>query len=161
MLTEILNETHGITGGEDGWVGLKGYNKTRSQKAFLADEIMRLTESSDLKWSVSASKDIVLATTRSCVVVITRHTQAGGRYFGGTVSSYHLVIFRDGQEVFVFEDKCDNNDYTSSSRRIPLMDIYDVATAGKVRQPRTAHICGNPDFDQSIHTCLGCGGGCL
>ena len=159
MLTEILNKTSQIAGGENGWASLRGYNKSPSRKAFFADEVIKLTELGGLSWLVSGSKDIVLAITDGWILAITRHTQAGGRYIGGTVSSYHLVMFKDSREVLSLEDRCDDNDYTSNYPRLPVMDIYDVAITGKVRRPRTAHVCGASGFGQSLSdTCPACEG---
>ena len=118
MFSEVLDRATQITGGEDGWASLPGYNRDKSQKAFLADEFIRLTKTDDLKWLISFSKHIILTTTEDFTVVLTRHTQTGGRYTGGTISFYCLVVFRNGQEVLSLNDRCDDNDYTSDSRRV-------------------------------------------
>lgn len=151
MFSDIINRAKRITGGDDGWASLPRYYViNKSRKTYFADELLQLTHAGNLKWLVSKSKDIILTTVDGWTIVITRHTQSGGRRIGGTISEYQLAVFGEDEEVLSLNDKCDNGDYNSDSLRLPIMDVYDVATTGKFRNISPAHVCGASGFGQSL-----------
>lgn len=157
MLTEIVARASEITGGEDGWANLPGYNENKSKKAFLADEVVRLTSEGALRWSVAGSKTVAFCNIPSWTLVVVKTSQLGGRYAGGVVDTYRLTVFHDGQDVLSLDDRCDNPTYDTFAPRVPTMDIYDVAVDGKKRRPRTAHVCGMHGFGQSMDdSCPAC-----
>ena len=157
MIDGVVEKALKIQGGEDGWVGLREQNK--SQKAFLVDELIRLTREAPLLWTVSKSKDIALVVLEDWTVVVLCHPNinARSRYSGGTIDRYTLTIFKSQEEVANYTEFCDNSTHDTMSRRLPIMDLLDMAASGALRHPKTAHSCGMHGFGQSINdSCRGC-----
>lgn len=159
MIEEIIKRASQITSSEDGWVGLRDYNKNKSQKAFLADELIKSTQTGDLKWVISRSNNLAVCSKGCWMLAIVRegNNNFSSRYIDGTVDCYVLTVFKEGSEIMSFKDSCDNACYDSNSRRLPVMDLYDIITNGKFRKPHTAHVCGLQGFGWStFDSCPAC-----
>jgi hypothetical protein len=151
MLDGIMAKVFEIQGGEDGWVGLRGYRQDQSQKAFLADELIELTQAGLLAWTVSKSKEIAFAVSDDWTIIVVRHPNVGGsKCYLGTVDWYILTLFKLGEEIASHNETYDNASYDTSSHRLPVMDVFDVATTGTLRRPKAAHVCGASGFGRSL-----------
>jgi len=156
MIARIVEQSRSF-GGKDGWASIHSHGNDRSQKAYLADEFIELTKQEHLKWVVSKSNQVAVATQDSWMIIISVNTHAGGRYMGGSISNYSLAILSSGTEVAHFKDRCDNPTYNTSHPRLPVMDLWDVACFGSPRKPSIAHVCGSQGFGQSLNdSCPAC-----
>lgn len=149
MIREVIEEALRITGGEDGWASLRSSLKEgeKSRKAFLADKLIGLTRAGGISWVVSDEKDVVVGEAEWFRFVIYK-TRGGSDGYGNPSFLYTLVVF-DGQKE-VLRERARQGDwqgpYNSSSRRLPVMDLYDIVIEGKLRRVPPAHVCGAQGF---------------
>ena len=145
----------GITGGDDGNLGILGAlqamnpnrHSTKSRAAYLADELITLTESKTFAWR-KGSNELTLAHIEEFDVVLQERRWSNPiRRIEGT--TYHLYIFDQKEELLHCASDCDERTYTDSSMtsRLPIMDLYDVVTTGKRREAPPAHVCGLAGYD--------------
>lgn len=152
MIDTLVAQALKIQGGEDGWVGfgLREYNKNKSQAVFLADGLIKLSKEGAIRWTVSKLKDFAQSTLGEWMIVLLKHPDTDSpRYYGGACNKYTLIIFRSGNEILRLSATCDNAEYNNNSPRLPVMDVFDVATRGAFRKPKTAHVCGLSGFGHS------------
>ena len=120
----------------------------QEKQELLADRLWAYFRERKPVWSVANDKNEAIALDAGLIFVLQRlPSLATSRYIGGKTYNYILIIFECGDEIFSLQNFCDEPCYDSHSFRIPVMDLYDVATTGQRRRPKTAHVCGLSGFD--------------
>lgn len=123
------------------------YKEQEKQELF-ADRLSAYFKERKPIWNVANDKNEAIALDAGLIFVLQKlHATATSRYIGGKTYNYVLIVFECGEEIFSLQNFCDEPCYNSHSYRIPVMDLYDVATIGQRRKPKTAHVCGFFGFD--------------
>ena len=157
MFATIIARARATKGGEDGWVGIRSHNENKSRSAFLADELIRLTKDNTIHWTIAKQKDFATTTSLETTIVLIKHPGTpSSRVHGATQCTFTLVLFRFGVEVLRLSAVHDTGNYDTNSRRIPVMDLFDVVTMGAFRKPSVAHVCGLQGFGAIGDTCPAC-----
>ncbi len=158
MLREVIERALEITGGEDGWANPllrlsevllddEETEKKKSRKAFLADKLIKATKYGNISWTVSDEKDMLIGEAESFKFVVCE-ARSGRDKYGNPAFSYTLTVFDGSKQIIKERDQKGDwrGPYNDSSRRLPVMDLFDVVINGKIRRVPPAHVCGAQGF---------------
>lgn len=153
MLREIVSEALTITGGENHALWYEEIaakcawdKRDRTRGAFLADELIRLTQDGTLDWGISDKKDLLVCVEGE-VVLVARKIAVYMYY--GPCYNYILSVFKGGREI-LSEKSALYGSYDDWSPRLPIMDLFDVVVDGGKRPVPPAHVCGLQGFGMGL-----------
>ena len=127
----------------------------------LVRSLVNMVRSNNLSWVVSKTSKFGLVIFDNAIVVIQEVAVTGGRYSGGTIFTHTLTIFAGGKEVFALTERYEGYEYDEANAmlgRLPLTDLYDLATAGERRRGALSHVCGLQGFGCPGDVCHACEG---
>jgi len=128
------------------------YEQDRSRAEIIADALIQRTSCKAMKWAPSPGGVILLGTCDGFTVILIHNQteQCGLRFF----EKADLSIF--SPDGFVFGHTDEGGDRGPFPRRRPVMDLWDVCTAGKIRTVGPSHVCGLQGFGASGDRCPAC-----
>lgn len=150
MMKEIIKKTLKLSDGEElflcsipqEWFG-SGKKKEKTRKAFLIDNLIKQTQARKISW-ISHRKNLFICVAENLVFALWKSDR-----------TYDLTIADDKKLLVELFDNY--NDYDNRSRRRPVIDLYDIITAGKRREVPLAHVCGSQGFGWGISdSCPAC-----
>ena len=125
--------------------------KEKTQKAFLVDRLIALTQESKLTWGISEDKRLLVCGSEDRYVIVQK-------IYDVTKYSYRyaLIGLGNNKEVIREEDDIEKK-YSDHSHRRPIMDLYDIVVDGEFRKVPLTHVCGLQGFGQhSSDSCPAC-----
>lgn len=157
-LKDAVKSAAAKRGGSDGHLGFaSGLDRNnKSGKRILCEALIELTEKKKVSWIVSGDKKALVCHSGNLVLFL--HESGGGfiRYTTDKTRHYSLRVFDEKQEIFSGADTYSQTMYDSNSDRMPIMDLWDMATEGKRREILPAHVCGMHGYGAAGDTCARC-----
>jgi|GEM_PF-3922775 hypothetical protein len=130
----------------------------KSRGGVVADTLINETWKRTLTWvTVWSETPCVCVVPKEGMVLLVEKTRHGTDHRGHEVYRYALTIIVENRIFFQSVDIC--GEYTASSPRLPIMDLYDYITMKKFRPVPFGHVCGLQGFGmRSGDRCPACCG---